>query len=872
MPLYDDFPYTNFHALNLDWIVKKLSELEQGESSDEQSSTTTLANNLAGNYPYTNFHALNLDWIVRSMLELEHEWDSISDNITASAHFSLNPTAEVTGSLQEGLNFDFGLPVGPEGPAGPQGPQGIAGPTGPEGPIGPAGPQGIQGETGAGLEILDRYATLADLQAAHPTGNPGDAYMVGDHLYIWSVSTSAWIDAGTLSSPSPSVTVPLMDGTAAIGSLTTYAKGDHRHPTDTSRASQEELDALIKTSQSLIDQSFTYRESPAIQDGLARIDKIKGNTLVWNQLVQNGNFADTSLWRTYASTGFSVSNNVSSFTVTGATGAIYQTNTPTYVSGHKYLVIADFYVSQQTNISVEVSGTRGQAVSVNANTWYRYSDIVTPSAQGNFSLTCGQASVQVKNVMCFDITQMGLDITDPSEFTSLFPLSYYAYNQGTLLSFNGSVIKTVSKNQFDTQVVTTSYAELTLTKTQGTIRAVYSGGSRYVGFNFYGSPVFTDTFLKGRYRLSFDVSGLDTQWAVGLRQGASFLGGGQVVAFSNDGHYSFTIDTEANPNCYLSFVRTGNKTTAYDVTFSNIQLELGTTETSYEPYTSSTLSLPISTYFPTGMKSAGSVYDELTPSKAITRIGSREYQTGDESDTNVITDGTTTYYPLTTPTETDIDIDLDFMAYEDGTEQLLPVNGSVPSTSPIIADMAYLSIDDMLADILDQIGNIPGTIEQELQGLDDRVSDVEADLLDAESNITNNTGRITTLETGLANTNGQLQSLNTRVVNLESDYIKVMTYEQHYDTIAGDSQAGLTANFDPIEGYKALSIAGILVRTNVVEGSSGSINSNILTYQESIRYAANQPRPILQFYVKNTGVNAVNNVHITLYILCVKDI
>ena len=41
----------------------------------------------------------------------------------------------------------------------------------------------------------------------------------------------------------------------------------------------------------------------------------------------------------------------------------------------------------------------------------------------------------------------------------------------------------------------------------------------------------------------------------------------------------------------------------------------------YEPYTSSTLSLPISTYFPNGMKSAGSVYDELTPSNAITRIG-----------------------------------------------------------------------------------------------------------------------------------------------------------------------------------------------------------------------------------------------------------
>ena len=36
---------------------------------------------------------------------------------------------------------------------------------------------------------------------------------------------------------------------------------------------------------------------------------------------------------------------------------------------------------------------------------------------------------------------------------------------------------------------------------------------------------------------------------------------------------------------------------------------------------SETRQLPTATYFPTGMKSAGSVYDELTPNKAITRIG-----------------------------------------------------------------------------------------------------------------------------------------------------------------------------------------------------------------------------------------------------------
>lgn len=660
MPLYDDFPYTNFHALNLDWIVKKLSELEQGESSDEQSSTTTLANNLAGNYPYTNFHALNLDWIVRSMLELEHEWDSISDNITASAHFSLNPTAEVTGSLQEGLNFDFGLPVGPEGPAGPQGPQGVAGPQGPEGPTGPEGPQGIQGETGAGLEILDRYATLADLQAAHPTGNPGDAYMVGDHLYIWSVSTSAWVDAGTLSSPSPSVTVPLMDGTAAIGSLTTYAKADHRHPTDTSRASKEELDMLIKTSQALIDQSFTYRESHAIQDGLARFDKIKGNTLVWNQLVQNGNFASTNEW-TGIRGDISVSNNVLTYTCTEIGANLVNNRIQTILSsgmvtGHNYYVALNINVPRQSKFVFQINGSAEptwkyeQTIPAGWNRLgFTYNADVASYPDGRMWLCVDMHSgtnyalgdtVQFKNIQLFDLTRMGLDISSPSDFASLFPLPYYAYNQGTLLSFMGNGIKTANEDESEEHTTT----------------------------------------------------------------------------------------------------------------------------------------LPISTYFPTGMKSAGTVYDELTETKAITRVGSRAYQSGDESDTSVITDGTNTFYPLETPTETDIDIDMDFKSYLDGTEQLLPVNNSTPVTSPIKADITYLSIDAMLEDILDQLGNIPGTIEQELQTLDDRVSDTEADITTIEGNVSSNTGRITTLETGLANTNGQMQNLNTSLGNTQTQLTALNDY------------------------------------------------------------------------------------------------
>ena len=186
---------------------------------------------------------------------------------------------------------------------------------------------------------------------------------------------------------------------------------------------------------------------------------------------------------------------------------------------------------------------------------------------------------------------------------------------------------------------------------------------------------------------------------------------------------------------------------------------------------SNTLSLPISTYFPTGMKSAGNVYDELTDSKAKTRLGQvvldgtqtvsasnfdsdtcrmfisipdiqgKTYPQ-DEVDTDVISSyllpisndlsnyGTagihrrvnglqqlcvslgisayasgittealfnqylsehplTVYYPLATPIEQDISLDLTYPIWNNGTEQILPVNGSAPTTSSMKATIEY---------------------------------------------------------------------------------------------------------------------------------------------------------------------------------------
>lgn len=201
---------------------------------------------LWNNFPYSNVHELNLNWIIEKMKYLIDQWESYGTTVDADAVAGLAPAVTVTGDLKEGLTFHFTLVKGDEGPEGPQGVSIVSATMNASYQLTLTFSDGtswtspsLRGATGAGLMILDEYATLADLQTAHPTGDSGDAYLVGTSpnftLYIWSTANAAWVDGGALTSPSPTSTTPLMDGAADIGSETTYARGDHVHPSDTSK-------------------------------------------------------------------------------------------------------------------------------------------------------------------------------------------------------------------------------------------------------------------------------------------------------------------------------------------------------------------------------------------------------------------------------------------------------------------------------------------------------------------------------------------------------------------------------------------------------------------------------------------------------------
>ena len=86
-----------------------------------------------------------------------------------------------------------------------------------QGPQGEDGPEGPQGATGTSISIMGSYANAADLIAAHPTGNPGEGYLVGNDLYLYGVNPTGgateWFNAGQVRGPQGEQGIPGPRGT-----------------------------------------------------------------------------------------------------------------------------------------------------------------------------------------------------------------------------------------------------------------------------------------------------------------------------------------------------------------------------------------------------------------------------------------------------------------------------------------------------------------------------------------------------------------------------------------------------------------------------------------------------------------------------------
>ena len=337
------------------------------------------------------------------------------------------------------------------------------------------------------------------------------------------------------------------------------------------------------------------------------------NKLKFNQLVDNGNFATSARWSGQTGT-VSISDSVCSFTLSSNANYVAlrqnETAVQTAIVGHKYLAIAELKSPKDTNVGFWLCGkynSDGQPFVI-ANTRTRVSAIInydTSSSNYGFNIypniTTKLATndvVEFYYVMLIDLSVMFGVGKEPTaeEFRTMFPNDYYAYDTtGTILDHN-VFMKTVGFNQWDEEWEQGRYDD-------------------------NGTPI-ADT---SRIRTKGYISVLpNTEYYIKVGDITTVIG--TIIFFDASKNkistsYPQNKATFTTPNnCYYILIAFHS---SYGATYKNdICINISSSENGhYEPYTESILPMPITQYFPTGLKSAGSIYDQLDETGYVTRVG-----------------------------------------------------------------------------------------------------------------------------------------------------------------------------------------------------------------------------------------------------------
>lgn len=370
-------------------------------------------------------------------------------------------------------------------------------------------------------------------------------------------------------------------------------------------------------------QEFVYRKSPAtIKAKSLTLDRIYGKTLAWNQAIVNPTLANThDGWILDGSGWAIVAENDSEITLGGLTGAIgFHSNTSS-ISGHKYLCSFRIRINNAGGSdtptfgsvfycggSIQPSLTLGQYSTVKsirtANTNYHIGFSFYPAT--NITATIDKTF----GVNTIDLTLLyGSEIdglTDEqilAKFESEFP-GYHDFGN-KLISNDASAIETVGFNKWDEEwevgsINGTSGQSQTSTNTIRTKNyiPVFSGQEYYLKCSVSTNPYFYDSNKNylGRY--------------------------GSYIA-----NTEFTVPTNA---AYMRLSLSSDYGTTYNHDIC-INLSDPAKNGTYEPYRKTTLQLGLNNFkvkdgngnittITGGLKSAGSVRDEIVGNKYIKRV------------------------------------------------------------------------------------------------------------------------------------------------------------------------------------------------------------------------------------------------------------
>ena len=334
-------------------------------------------------------------------------------------------------------------------------------------------------------------------------------------------------------------------------------------------------------------EEFTYRPTNGfdpIEDDVARITKVKGNSVVWNQLFtpKVGTFTIQGLTIIIDETG---KVNVTG-TSTSASGiAIGRAQ---IVSGRKYIFTG---IPKSDNISHWWSDQTPQVD-------YGEGVITTPTYPDENRYMC----IYVREGETVDITfypkvcdltkafGAGNEPTTVEEFYARIPsgIDITAYNEGEIINLNTGAIKTVGFNQWDEQW------ELGYIGEDGTSEG-------YVA-NYIRSKNYIPVVGGMRYFINMPTNTSDCQIYC-YDKSKNF-----ISHYSGSSDYSTQIPLNAY---YVRFyMNYGSEAYHNDICY-NLS-HTGYKDGTYEPYKEFHRELPvIKKYFPNGMLSAGNAFDSI---------------------------------------------------------------------------------------------------------------------------------------------------------------------------------------------------------------------------------------------------------------------
>lgn len=368
---------------------------------------------------------------------------------------------------------------------------------------------------------------------------------------------------------------------------------------------------------------FTRRTTggtASVADGVATIKAIKGKTLVWNQLCENGNFATLpikgQLGYDWNVTNFIISKEGTQLKLDfQASGGHFSQKIPVIV-GHKYLQIYRGEEGENGN-NIVVSPVSNLGNYTNQGRLENGKSIILEATAGMtfiamrfYSLAAG--TLLMDSFQMIDLTQMfgaGNEPSTPADFEALFPAAYYAYNAGTPISFNGEGIVTDGFNQWDEEWEVGGYAFAKGIPSDQTDR-IRSKKENYI-------PIFpTQTYYvktpNSAYVFFYDAEKNYINYAVYSNQTFVPPTNAAYIRFFIVSAYGTTYNHDICINLSWSGIRNGE----------------------YEPHWQETRNLPNQdafkvqytgadgqTHYAEGVKSAGAAYDEQTPTKDTKRVG-----------------------------------------------------------------------------------------------------------------------------------------------------------------------------------------------------------------------------------------------------------